>query len=112
MKNLCVAAALGALLSACSSQLSSLRPEGSPTAQLYVGVDEAKVLEIALSVMQAAFPGETVLDLPGTIRGFVVRRTASGSVVDSHHETKIKVFAAKARGASGEVIAGHYFEVS
>ena len=71
---------------ACSTQLSSLRQEGSPSS-LYV-LDEAKVFQAAYCAMSDVFQDDPVIDMDGPVRGFLVRRTFASD----YYQTMIRLF--------------------
>lgn len=95
------------LLSACSTNYSTLKPENSATQVLYE-LPEQQSFQIAFAALGRLLPGYEITDIDGPVKGY----TATFRFVLDTYTQQVMVIPATGRSSDGRSVRGYYFEVS
>ncbi len=96
-----------ALLTGCSTNFSTLRPENSQKQVIYA-IPEGQAFQIAFSSLAQVFPGRTITDIDGPVKGY---STTFRFVLDTYSQQVI-VIPASAKNTEGNTVRGYYFDIS
>jgi hypothetical protein len=94
-------------MAGCSTQFSTLRPEGS-TSQMVHPMPEDEAFRLAYSSMATTMPGRKITILNGPVRGY---STYTRFVLDTYSQ-QVLVYRAQGLDGAGRTVQGCYFEVS
>jgi hypothetical protein len=95
------------VLVGCSTQFSTLRPEGS-TSQVIYAISEEQAFQIGFASLASILPGYEITDIDGPIKGY---SAVFRFVLDTYTQ-QVMVIPATGKDATGKFVRGYYFDVS